>query len=97
LTDQSGFYTRMLPPKERPIEALGGVLNGLGVAGGVLALFLWPVLLGTAGVVLAGISLPMARTPETARRFAIGFAIAAAGWTLGLILAIVREKSLGAW
>ena len=87
----------MLPPKDRPIEALGSILNGLGVAGGVLAVLLWPVLLGTGGVVLAGISLGMSRTRETGHRFAIGFAIAATGWTIGLILAVVRQKSLGSW
>ncbi len=28
--EQLGFYERMLPQRERPIEALGGILNGLG-------------------------------------------------------------------
>ena len=34
---QLGFYERMLPQRERPLDALGGILNGLGAGFGILA------------------------------------------------------------
>ena len=55
--EQLGFYERMLPERERPLDALGGILNGLGAGCGILALIWWPLLLGTMGVGLAGLSL----------------------------------------
>ena len=36
----NGFYTRMLPPKERGVEALGGLLNSLGAAIALGGLFI---------------------------------------------------------
>jgi hypothetical protein len=90
----TGYYARMLPPRDRPVEALGGVLNGLGAALGVAALFILPAFLGTLGVLLAGTSLAMTRSRASTRRFGIGFAIAVAGWLLGLIWATWRSKQL---
>ncbi len=58
---QVGFYERMLPERERPIEALGGLLNGLGAGFGILALIWWPLFLGATGIGLAIISLVFAR------------------------------------
>ena len=43
---QLGFYERMLPQRERPLDALGGILNGLGAGFGILALIWWPLFLG---------------------------------------------------
>jgi hypothetical protein len=88
------YYARMLPERDRPVEALGGVLNGIGAALGVFAIFILPALLGTAGILVAGASLAMARERETARRFGIGFAVAALGWLIGLGYAVWKSKAL---
>ena len=79
----SGFYTRMLPQKERGIEALGGLLNPLGAALALGGIFILPLVLGTAGVLLSGTSLAMIRSKDTERRFSIGFAVACVAWTVG--------------
>jgi hypothetical protein len=78
-----GFYTRMLPQKERGVEALGGLLNPLGAALAVGGIFILPLILGTAGVLLAGSSLAMIRSKDAERRFGIGFAVASLAWFIG--------------
>jgi hypothetical protein len=90
----SGFYTRMLPQKERGVEALGGLLNPLGAALAVGGIFILPLLLGTSGVLLAGSSLAMIRSQEAERRFGIGFAIACVAWILGFVHAAWSSKAL---
>ncbi len=92
--EQLGFYERMLPQRERPLDALGGILNGLGAGLGIMALLWWPLLLGTAGVGLAGLSLVFARERGTQSRFAWGFAIAGLGWLIGMMLAVQGHKPL---
>ena len=79
----NGFYTRMLPQKERGVEALGGLLNPLGAALALGGIFILPLLLGTSGVLLAGSSLAMIRSKEAERRFGIGFAVACIAWFIG--------------
>ena len=92
--EQLGFYARMLPKREQPVDALGGILNGLGAGLGILALIWWPLLLGTAGVGLAGLSLVFARERGIQSRFAWGFAIAGLGWLIGMMLAVQGHKPL---
>jgi hypothetical protein len=92
--EQVGFYERMLPRRERPLDAFGGILNGAGAGLGIFALVWWPLLLGTAGVGLAGLSLVFARERGTQSRFAWGFAIAGLGWLLGMMLAVHGHKPL---
>jgi hypothetical protein len=79
----NGFYTRMLPPKERGSEALGGLLNSVGAAVALGGIFIMPLILGTAGVLLAGTSLGMIRSRDSEKRFGVGFAIACTAWVLG--------------
>src|ERR1700710_1527902 len=79
----NGFYTRMLPQKERGVEALGGLLNPIGAALALGGIFILPLLLGTAGVVLWGPSLAMIRSKDAERRFGIGFAVACVAWFVG--------------
>jgi hypothetical protein len=88
------FYGRLLPQKERPSEALGAVLNSIGLALGLMAIFIVPMLLGGFGMFFAGASLPMARSRRTARQFGIGFLIATAGWLIGMTYAVWRSKAL---
>ena len=90
--EQVGFYERMLPTRERPLDALGGLLNGLGAGLGILALVWWPLLLGTAGVGFAGLSLVFARERGIQSRFAWGFA--SLGWLIGMMLAVQGHKPL---
>ena len=91
---QLGFYERMLPQRERPLDALGGLLNGLGAGFGILALIWWPLFLGVFGIGLAGLSLVFARERGTQSRFAWGFAIAALGWLIGMMLGVTGHQSL---
>jgi hypothetical protein len=91
---QLGFYERMLPQRERPLDALGGILNGLGAGCGVFALLWWPLFLGATGIGLAGISLVFARERATQSRFAWGFAIAAFGWLFGMMLGVIGDQQL---
>jgi hypothetical protein len=93
-TPENQYYARMLPPRERPVEALGGVLNAAGLALGLCSIFIWPVFLGVPGVLLAGCSLPMSRSRATAQRFAWGFTIAVVSWMIGLIYASWHGSSL---
>jgi hypothetical protein len=79
----NGFYTRMLPPKERGIEALGGLLNSIGAAVALGGIFILPLILGSSGLLLAGTSLAMIRSRDAEKRFGIGFAIACVAWLLG--------------
>jgi hypothetical protein len=92
---QLGFYERMLPQRERPIDAFGGLLNGLGAGFGILALIWWPLFLGIFGIGLSGVSLVFARERGIQSRFAWGFAIAAIGWLIGMMLAVTGKKQLG--
>lgn len=89
---QLGFYERMLPPRERPLDALGGILNGLGAGFGILALIWWPLFLGATGIGLAGISLVFARERSIQSRFAWGFTIAALGWLIGMMIGVHGHK-----
>ena len=91
---QVGFYERMLPERERPIEALGAILNGLGAGFGILALIWWPLFLGAFGVGSAILSLVFARDRALQSRFAWGFAIAAAGWMIGMMLGVSGHQAL---
>ena len=91
---QLGFYERMLPQRERPMDALGGILNGLGAGFGVLALIWWPLFLGGVGIGLAGLSLVFARERATQSRFAWGFAIAGLGWLIGMMLGVIGDQQL---
>ncbi len=59
-----------------------------------MALLWWPLLLGTAGVGLAGLSLVFARERGIQSRFAWGFAIAGLGWLIGMMLAVQGHKPL---
>jgi hypothetical protein len=81
---QVGFYERMLPERERPIEALGGLLNGMAAGLGILALIWWPLLFGATGIGFGIISLVFARERGVQSRFAIGFTIAVLGWLIGM-------------
>jgi hypothetical protein len=92
--EQVGFYERMLPPRERPLDALGGIFNGLGAGFGILALIWWPLFLGAMGIGLAGLSLVFARERGIQSRFAWGFAIAGLGWLIGMMLAVSGHKPL---
>jgi len=91
---QLGFYERMLPQRERPLDALGGILNGLGAGFGILALIWWPLFLGATGIGLAGLSLVFARERSTQSRFAWGFAIAGLGWLIGMMLGVSGHQQL---
>ena len=91
---QLGFYERMLPQRERPLDALGGILNGLGAGFGILALIWWPLFLGGTGIGLAGLSLVFARERATQSRFAWGFAIAVLGWLIGMSLGVIGNQQL---
>ena len=91
---QVGFYERMLPQRERPLDALGGLLNGLGAGFGILALIWWPLFLGGTGIGLAGLSLVFARERATQSRFAWGFAIAGLGWLIGMMLGVAGNQQL---
>ena len=91
---QLGFYERMLPQRERPVDALGGILNGLGAGLGILALIWWPLFLGASGIGLAGLSLVFARERGIQSRFAWGFAIAALGWLFGMMLGVTGNQQL---
>jgi hypothetical protein len=92
--EQLGFYERMLPERERPMDALGGILNGLGAGFGILALIWWPLFLGGDGIALAALSLVFARERSTQSRFAWGFAIAVLGWLIGMTLGVSGHKPL---
>lgn len=92
---QLGFYERMLPQRERPIEALGGVLNGIAIGCGLLCLLWWPLFFGTLGIACAGLSLVFARDRGVQSRFAWGFAIAGVGWMIGMMLAVNGHQLLG--
>jgi hypothetical protein len=92
--EQLGFYERMLPQRERPLDALGGILNGLGAGCGILALIWWPLFLGTSGIGLAGLSLVFARERGIQSRFAWGFVIATLGWLIGMMLGVYGHKPL---
>jgi hypothetical protein len=89
-----GFYTRMLPPKERGVEALGGLLSGLGAALALGGIFILPLVLGTAGVLFAGSSLAMIRSQDSQRRFGIAFAVACAAWFIGFAHAAISSTKL---
>ena len=89
-----GFYTRMLPPKERGVEALGGLLSGLGAALSVGGIFILPLLLCTPGVLLAGASLAMIRSKDAERRFGIAFAVSCTAWLIGFAHAAISSKAL---
>jgi hypothetical protein len=91
---QVGFYERMLPERERPIEALGGLLNGFGAGFGILALIWWPLFLGATGIGLGVLSLVFARERAIQSRFAVGFAIAVLGWLIGMMLAVSGHQPL---
>jgi hypothetical protein len=91
---QLGFYERMLPQRERPLDALGGLLNGIGAGFGILALIWWPLFLGIFGIGLTGLSLVFARERATQSRFAWGFAIAALGWLIGMMLGVTGNQQL---
>lgn len=91
---QVGFYERMLPQRETPLDALGGILNGLGAGFGILCLIWWPLFFGVCGIGLAGVSLVFARERATQSRFTWGFAIAALGWLFGMMLAVNGHQSL---
>ena len=54
----------------------------------------WPLLLGTMGVGLAGMSLVFARERGIQSRFAWGFAIAGLGWLIGMMLAVQGHRPL---
>jgi hypothetical protein len=84
----------MLPKRETPLDALGGILNGLGAGFGILALVWWPLFFGIFGIGLAGLSLVFARERGTQSRFAWGFAIAGIGWLIGMILAVNGHQQL---
>ena len=92
--EQLGFYERMLPQRERPIDAFGGILNGLGAGLGIMALIWWPLFLGASGVGFATISLVFARERSIQSRFAWGFAIAALGWMVGMMLGVSGHQAL---
>ena len=92
--EQLGFYERMLPQREKPVDALGGILNGVGAGCGILALIWWPLFLGATGIGLAAISLVFARERGTQSRFAWGFAIAVLGWLIGMMLGVYGHKPL---
>jgi hypothetical protein len=92
--EQVGFYERMLPKRETPLDALGGILNGLGVGFGILALIWWPFFFGIFGIGLAGLSLVFAREHQTQTRFAWGFVIAGMGWLIGMMLAVSGHQQL---
>ena len=92
--EQVGFYERMLPQREKPLDALGGILNGLGAGFGILALIWWPLFLGGTGIGLAGLSLVFARERGIQSRFAWGFAIATLGWLIGMMLGVNGHKPL---
>jgi hypothetical protein len=92
--EQVGFYERMLPQREKPLDALGGILNGLGAGFGILALYWWPLFLGATGIGLAGMSLVFARERGIQSRFAWGFAIAGLGWLIGMMLGVYGHKPL---
>ena len=89
-----GFYERMLPQRERPIDALGGILNGLAIGCGLLCLLWWPLFIGTMGIAFAGLSLVFARERSVQSRFAWGFAIAGLGWMIGMMLAVTGHQML---
>jgi hypothetical protein len=90
----NGFYTRMLPQKERGVEARGGLLTPLGAALAIGGIFILPLVLGTAGVLLSGSSLAMIRSKDTERRFGIGFAVACAAWFIGFVHAAWTSTKL---
>jgi hypothetical protein len=90
----NGFYTRMLPPKERGVEALGGLLNSIGAAVALGGLFILPLILCSGGLLLAGTSLAMIRSRDAEKRFSIGFAIACAAWVLGFAHAAWTSNKL---
>jgi hypothetical protein len=91
---ESDFYSRMLPARERPVEALGGVLAGIGAGFGICAIFALPIFLGAIGIALSGSSLAMARSRQATQRFGLLFTIAVVGWFIGMCYATWQGKDL---
>ena len=60
--DLPGFYGRMLPERDEPIEALGALLNSTGAVMALVGIVWWPVMFGSIGLILTGSSLLMARS-----------------------------------
>ena len=89
-----GFYARMLPKKETPVEAFGGVLNGLGAGLGIVAIFFWPLLFGALALTFGGASLIATGDRATQSSFGKGFAVAVLGWLIGMTLAVLRKSAL---
>ena len=89
-----GFYARMLPKKETPVEAFGGVLNGLGAGLGIMAIFFWPLLFGALALTFGGASLIAIGDRSTQSSFGKGFAIAVLGWLIGMTVAVLRKSAL---
>ena len=92
--EQLGFYERMLPVRERPMDAVAGILNGAGVGTGLLALLWWPLFFGIFAIGFTGVSLVFARERGIQSRFAWGFAIAVAGWLIGMMLGVAGSQPL---
>jgi hypothetical protein len=94
VTPESDYYARMLPPRERPVEALGGMLNAVGVALAIGCLFIWPIFLGVPAMLFSGMSLAMSRSRATAQRFAYGFTITVVLWVIGLMMSVYWTSAL---
>ena len=92
--EQLGFYERMLPQRERPMDALGGILNGLGAGLRHPRPDLVAALPRRHGHRPGRRSASCSRASAGSRAASPwGFAIAALGWLIGMMLGVSRSPA----
>ena len=93
--EQLGFYERMLPQREQPVDALGGILNGLGAGFGILAPALVAALPRHRRDRAGAGSASCSRASAGSRAASPGASPSPAlGWLIGMMLAVHGHKPL---
>lgn len=88
---QLDYVDRMLEPRDTGLQSASALLSGLACGMGVLALWFAPMILGFIGIGFAIIGLAISGSQNRIGKIAL--IIAAVGWLVGSIIAVVTGAS----
>ena len=78
--------------RDRPAEAVAGIIAALALAVGLIAIFYRPVRLSPVALVIALIAAGIGG--RHARLAAAAVAVVSVGWVLGMIYSVLEDKPL---